>query len=190
MVISTERLILRSFKPEDAQGLYRLLSNSKVHCFCDEILSDISAAEDQAIEKSKIQDCTDLAVCLRDGTFIGELFGCSDFAGGSGSDTFSPCWNFIEEYCGKGYAFEAVKAWFDYLFNQMQFRRIYAYTEDNNFSSQKLCRRLGMRHEGTFKEFISFVSNPDGTPLYENTMQFAILKREWDQLRKPYMLNN
>jgi len=25
----------------------------------------------------------------------------------------------------------------------------------------------------------TFVNNPDGTPLYENTMQFAILKSEW-----------
>ena len=25
----------------------------------------------------------------------------------------------------------------------------------------------------------SFINNPDGTPLYENTMQYAILKKEW-----------
>ena len=31
-----------------------------------------------------------------------------------------------------------------------------------------------------FKEFISFVKNPDGTPHYENTYQYAILKKEWD----------
>ena len=36
-----------------------------------------------------------------------------------------------------------------------------------------------MRREGIFKEFVSFVNNPDGTPLYENTMQYAILKKEW-----------
>jgi hypothetical protein len=37
-----------------------------------------------------------------------------------------------------------------------------------------------MRREGLFVEFVSFVSNPDGTPRYENTMQYAILKKEWD----------
>ena len=37
-----------------------------------------------------------------------------------------------------------------------------------------------MRQEGLFKEFISFVKNPDGTPHYENTYQYAILKKEWE----------
>lgn len=59
----------------------------------------------------------------------------------------------------------------------MNARRIYAYVE----SSQRLCKKLGMRQEGLFKEFISFINNPDGTPLYENTMQFAILKKEWNK---------
>lgn len=30
-------------------------------------------------------------------------------------------------------------------------------------------------------EFVSFISNPDRTPLYENTMEYAILKKEWDR---------
>ena len=38
-----------------------------------------------------------------------------------------------------------------------------------------------MRREGVFLEFISFVNHPDGTPKYENTMQYAILKKEWDR---------
>jgi multimeric flavodoxin WrbA len=30
------------------------------------------------------------------------------------------------------------------------------------------------------KEFISFVKNPDGTPHYENTYQYAVLRKEWN----------
>ena len=56
-----------------------------------------------------------------------------------------------------------------------------AYTEDYNLASQHLCEKLGMRREGVFLEFISFVNNPDGTPRYENTVQYAILKKEWDR---------
>ena len=84
------------------------------------------------------------------------------------------------EYQGKGYAFEAAKVFFDYLFKQKSARRIYAYTEDDNLSSQHLCEKLGMRREGMFMEFVSFVNNSDGTPHYENTIQYAILKKEWD----------
>ena len=58
-------------------------------------------------------------------------------------------------------------------------RRIYAYTEDYNIHCQKLCEKLGMRQEGLFIEYIAFVNNSDGTPKYENTYQYAILKKDW-----------
>lgn len=77
------------------------------------------------------------------------------------------------------YAYEAAHAFFDYFFREKGARRIYAYTEDYNIPSQRLCEKLGMRREGLFEEFVSFVNNPDGTPRYENTMQYAILKKEW-----------
>ena len=84
-----------------------------------------------------------------------------------------------KKFQGKGYAYEAAYAFFDYLFRDKGARRIYAYTEDYNLPSQHLCEKLGMWREGLFMEFVSFVNNPDGTPLYENTMQYAILKKEW-----------
>ena len=65
-----------------------------------------------------------------------------------------------------------------YLFQEKGARRIYAYTEDYNLPSQKLCKKLGMRQEGLFREFISFVNDVDGNPIYIKTTQFAILKRE------------
>ena len=90
------------------------------------------------------------------------------------------------EYDGKELApfdEEAARAFFDYLFRQKGARRIYAYTEDYNLSSQRLCEKLGMRREGVFLEFVSFVTNPDGTPKYENTVQYAILRKEWVRRR-------
>lgn len=45
--------------------------------------------------------------------------------------------------------------------------------------SQRLCEKLGMRREGVFVEFISFTRDEDGSPIYENTVQYAILRREW-----------
>jgi len=58
-------------------------------------------------------------------------------------------------------------------------RRLYAFVEDDNIKSQALSERLGMRKEGFFVEFVSFIHHPDGTPKYENTLQYAILKKEW-----------
>ena len=82
-------------------------------------------------------------------------------------------------YQRRGYAYEAARAFFDYLFTEKGARRIYAYTEDYNLACQRLCEKLGMRREGLFKEFVSFVNGPDGQPIYENTFQYAILRKEW-----------
>ena len=41
-----------------------------------------------------------------------------------------------------------------------------------------------MRREGMFREFVSFVNDADGNPIYENTYQYAILKKEWEYAKK------
>ena len=35
-----------------------------------------------------------------------------------------------------------------------------------------------MRKEGVCKEFVAFVNDNNGNPIYENTLQYAILKNE------------
>lgn len=69
------------------------------------------------------------------------------------------------EYHRKGYAYEAAHAYFEFLFNEKNARRLYAYTEDYNIASQKLCEKLGMRREGLYLEFISFVKDASGNPI-------------------------
>lgn len=81
----------------------------------------------------------------------------------------------------KGYARESAEALLSYLFVNQGARRLYAYVEDDNDRSQTLCERLGMRKEGLFLEFVSFTTNEDGTPKYDNTYQYALLKKEWEQ---------
>ena len=85
----------------------------------------------------------------------------------------------LPEFEGKGYAFEAARALFDHFFRDRGFRRLYAYVEDHNTPSWRLCEKLGMRREGVFVEFVSFTRDDAGNPIYENTMQYAILRREW-----------
>lgn len=172
MHLKTDRLIIRDFEKKDAIGLYEFLAHPSVHCFMDEKLDSLDEAEKEVARRSK--EGEHFAVCLSDtDTMIGDLFAIKE-----GTDTYNVGWNFNLKYGKKGYASEAAKALFGHLFNNGA-RRIYAYTEDSNTPSQKLCERLGMRKEGLFIEFISFIKNQDGTPHYENTYQYAILKREW-----------
>jgi ribosomal-protein-alanine N-acetyltransferase len=81
-------------------------------------------------------------------------------------------------------AYEAATGLLDYLFHDSGARRIYGFVEDDNLRSKRLCERLGMRHEGCMKEFISFVCHPDGAPRYEDTCIYAILNKEWKSNRQ------
>ena len=189
MTIETERLILRPFLETDAADVYEYLHEPAVNCFASMKLDTL---EDAKAEMKKRVGETEycFAVTLKDGgKVIGEIDAYPEPDDPSGDktapqDTFSPCWMLNLNYTGKGYAYEAAHAFFDYLFHEKGARRIYAYTEDNNLPSQRLCEKLGMRREGLFLEYISFVNNPDGTPHYENTYQYAILKKEWCERKK------
>jgi RimJ/RimL family protein N-acetyltransferase len=181
MTIETDRLLLRPFKAEDAADIYEYLKEPTVNCFACMKLHSMSEAEAEIKNRMGDEDFYFAIVIKETGKVIGELFGHPEGTGPEDEtmDTFSPCWMLNERFQGKGYAYEAARAYFDYLFNVKNIRRIYAYTEDYNLSSQRLCEKLGMRREGMFMEFVSFVNDEDGVPIYENTMQYAILKKEW-----------
>lgn len=180
MMIETERLILRPFTEADAEDVFEYLHEPAVNCFACMKLESLGDARKEL--KKRQGDELYLAITLKEnGKMIGEIFAHTEGTDPENEkmDTFSPCWMLNLNYTGKGYAYEAAHAYLDYLFREKDARRIYAYTEDYNLPCQRLCEKLGMRREGLFLEFVSFIKNPDGTPRYENTMQYAILKKEW-----------
>ena len=183
MIIETERLILRPFLESDAADVFEYLREPAVNCFASMKLNSLEEAKEE-LKKRVGETEYYFAIVLKDADkVIGEIDAYPEHGEthdtSSPFDTFSPCWMLNEVYQGNGYAYEAAHAFFDYLFREKGARRIYAYTEDYNLPCQHLCEKLGMRWEGLFKEFVSFVNNPDGTPRYENTVQYAVLKKEW-----------
>lgn len=175
-IIETERLILRPFREGDAADLFAYLREPTAPCFFSLKLVDLAAGETEVRKRAVDEGC--VAICLKEtGQVIGDLFG------GAGendeNETASVGWNLNPQFGGQGYAFEAASALFDHLFWAKGFRRLYAYVEDHNKPSQRLCEKLGMRREGVFVEFVSFTNDDAGNPIYENTMQYAILRREW-----------
>lgn len=170
--IETDRLVLKNFRKNDAAGLLEYLHEPVANCFLSLALKNMSEAEAEAEKRSG--DDEHIAVCLKDSDrLIGDLFAVQE------DDTFSVGWNFNPAFGGNGYAFEAATAMFVSLLTKRGARRLYAYVEDSNISSQRLCEKLGMRQEGLFKEFVSFRTDDKGIPIYENTMQYAILRKEW-----------
>ena len=185
-MLETKRLYLRPFREGDGPDVLEYLKEPMVNCFACMKLNSLEEAQKAVMERAEDAEYT-FAIVLKDtGKVIGQIdahpeSSQPDMAENFIRDTFSPCWMLNQDYHGRGYAYEAAKAFFDYLFYQKGARRIYAYTEDDNLSSQRLCQKLGMRREGLFREFVSFVSDANGEPVYENTYQYAILKREWEQ---------
>lgn len=183
MIIETERLMLRPFLISDASDVFEYLREPAVNCFASMKLNSLEEAKEEMKKRVNETEYYFAIVLKESNKVIGEIDAFPERGEphdtASPLDTFSPCWMLNGEYQGKGYAYEAAHAFFDYLFSEKGARRIYAYTEDYNLSSQHLCEKLGMRREGLFVEFVSFVSNLDGTPLYEDTVQYAILKKEW-----------
>ncbi len=175
-MLETKRLILRPFLRSDAADVLEYLGKPAVHCFADMKLCSLAEAEREMERRGEHGEYYFAIVLKESGKVIGEIAAYPEERQG---DTFSPCWMLNGMYQGKGYAYEAARVFFGYLFERKGARRIYAYAEEDNLPSRRLCERLGMRKEGEFKEFVSFVKNSDGTPLYENTIQYAVLKREW-----------
>lgn len=172
-IIETNRLRLRNFAVADAPEFLEYAAHPRVNCF----LSDKTPTLEEAALKLQKRSSEDsyLAVSLKESNaLIGELFYMHEEP-----DTYSVGWNFNVRHEGMGYARESAEALLHYLFTQKEARRLYAYVEDDNVRSQRLCEKLGMRKEGCFIEFVSFTKYEDGTPKYENTCQYALLKKEW-----------
>ena len=184
-MLVTERLILRPFEKGDYPDVFEYQHEPLVNCFACMKINSLDEAKNETAKKAKDSELT-LAVVLKEtGQVIGEIFAHPEGdEAAENKDTFSPCWMLNKDYHGKGYGYEAAKAFIDYLFTEKGARRIYAFTEDYNIASQRVCEKLGMRREGLFKEFISFVKDADGNPIFENTYQYAILKKEWELLHK------
>ncbi len=184
-MIETHRLILRPFAEQDADDLYEYLSQPMVNCFACMHLTDPAQGAEALSKRSKNPELCFAIVHKDTGKVIGEIEAMAESAApeecGRPADTFSPCWLLNRDFRGQGFVTEAAHAFFDYLFREKGARRIYAYTEEDNISSQKVCEKLGMRREGRFVEFVTFVNHPDGSPRYETTLQYAILKREWEE---------
>ena len=83
-----------------------------------------------------------------------------------------------KEYWNKGYAKEALTALYNHGFNHLGLHRIWAGTAEKNLGMRKVFEKLGMVHEGTFKE-ATFI---DGS--FMNIVEYGITDLHWNALYK------
>ena len=192
--IETKRLLLRPFRESDAADVLEYLSGPLPHCFTGLKIDSLEEARAEVVKRGEDPEYCFAIVLKETGRVIGEIDAePSDYlppmlrsrdTPPAFQDTFTPSLILNASHQGSGYAYEATCALFDYLFTRKGARRIYSYVDDYNACSRHLCEKLGMRHEGLFRSFVSFVNDADGNPVYENTLQYAILKHEWVTSRK------
>ena len=75
----------------------------------------------------------------------------------------------------KGYASEAVKIIVDYLFLSKELVRVQAFTDVNNFASQKVLEKAGFKKEGIIRKN-SFIRGE-----WKDGCLFSIIREEWKE---------
>ena len=73
----------------------------------------------------------------------------------------------------RGYGFEAMSRLVDFLFREVQVRKLVAYCVADNEPSWRLMEKLGMRREALFREYMRL----DGQ--WRDECVYGLLAREW-----------
>lgn len=146
LVAITDRLYVRKFNECDEEGLYEILGDGQTMKFIEppftrdgtrEFLCDICIGKGYA-----------LAAELKDtGKLIGYILikPCGD-------GLYETGWIFHKDYRGRGYAYEAVNAVFDYAFAELGASEFTASADERNQPSLNLIEKLGMKYVRSEKE--------------------------------------
>jgi [ribosomal protein S5]-alanine N-acetyltransferase len=152
--LTTGRLVLRPFQMADAQPVQQLAGAVEV---ADTTLNIPHPYPDGAAEQwiavlgegfARGASAT-WAITLRDG---GELVGAVGLVIRREHLHAELGYWIGMPYWGRGYATEAARAVLRYAFRGMELARVYASHFTRNPASGAVLRRIGMRHEGTFRQ--------------------------------------
>jgi ribosomal-protein-alanine N-acetyltransferase len=156
--IETERLVLRELILSDAEGMFELDVNPKVHTF----LGNTPVIDKQVcvgIIENIQQQYKDFGIA-RWAVILKET---NAFIGWSGikyityeinnhQNFYELGYRFIEKHWGKGYAVEAGQAFVEYAFTVLKAEALYAYVHKENLNSIKVLERLGLHYVNSFED--------------------------------------
>lgn len=175
--IETKRLTIRGFSADDAADLYEYLSDAEVVRY--EPYGVFTEREAAKEAKRRAGDECFPAVCLKNGKLIGNLYLSEGELG-----TWEFGYVFNKEYWGRGYATEAARAMLRHAFECLGARRIIAMCNPDNERSWRLLERIPMRREGRLIKNIFFDKDENGSPIWQDTFQYAVLREEFIPARR------
>ena len=175
-MMETDRLVIRSFWETDIDDFYeymKLESTAKYEDFQPYSYEECVAS----VKRRTAMEGVFAVVLKSNDKLIGDINYSEEE-----DDTYEIGYDFNELFWGQGYATEACKEVLKHLFETVGARRVIAQCNDDNEHSIRLLERLGFRKEGCFLEDVTFKEDKDGNPIYVNSLQYAMLKREWDSI--------
>lgn len=176
--LTTERLVLREVRPDDAEAIFATLGDETVMEF-------MGNAAHQSLEESKryvrqLQNWYRERVLVR---WMITLKGEDRYIGSCGLHRFDIESNRAEAgyelnraYWHQGIMTEALSAILSYSFQEVGLHRIEAITDVPNSRSQGLLRKLGFTYEGTLRQRFYFNNE------YLDEVFFGLLKHEWSPI--------
>jgi [ribosomal protein S5]-alanine N-acetyltransferase len=173
MEIQTDRLIVRSFRPDDWSDLFEYLSRPEIYEFEPGEPIDAEGARAMAVERSNGRAFW--AVELRaEGRMIGHLY--FQQVEPDELETYELGYIFDPGYQRHGYAIEAARALVDSAFAEMGVRRVIAQCNPANTASWRVLEKIGFVREGHLRQNIFFRRDAEGRPIWQDTFEYGRLR--------------
>lgn len=164
-----ERVSLRPIEREDADIVQRAYNEPEFHGgFLLDLPSNRGTIEARIEERVEEDDDSIVLFICVDETPVGRVY-IRDMRQDHGMLGY---WLLPEER-GQGYMTEGVAVLLDHAFDTLGLHRVFAWTIDDNEPSQRLLRRLGFTHEGTYREHVYTRGS------YRDTEHYGLLAPEW-----------
>lgn len=176
--ITTERLVVRSFRPGDEDEVLAYRSVPEVVRYIPgdpktrEEVADLVAERSTAGRIDEKNRALTLAVEL-DGRVVGDVLVHLDGLDGADGKQVELGWVFAPDIAGQGYATETARELLRVAFDELGVHRAWAQLDALNVASARLCERLGMRREALFEKASWFKEEWTDLAIY------AIRADEW-----------
>lgn len=176
--ITTERLVLRSFRPGDEDDVHAYRSMPDVVRYIPgdprtrEQVADMVAERTTAGRIEPDHPTLILAVEL-EGRVVGDVMLSLDGLDGHDGRQAEVGWVFHPDVAGHGYATEAARELLRVAFEEVGVHRVWAQLEPENTASSRICDRLGMRREALYRNGSWFKGR------WTDLAVHAILADEW-----------
>jgi aminoglycoside 6'-N-acetyltransferase len=177
MFLHSKRLVLRNFEENDIDVFVAYRNEPEVAKFqgwgtpYSRSQAEKYVASVKDVNAPKQGGWLQVAIVLKENNeLIGDI-GCFIKPDDARQATIG--FTLASKYWRKGYAYEAVRCWLGYLFDDIDIHRVTADCDTENDASFGLLEKLGFRREAHFIE--SYPVNG----VYTSEYHYGLLQREW-----------